>query len=125
MQQIATQQAQFQQQFSESQRQFNAQIAMSKANASAPSATNQSQALLGDLQSIANNYKSTLGRNPNGLRENIIQQLTSKYGAFVDPSVISNLVYKTYIPDSLENQNQKATKNPTVSAINSATGFRG
>lgn len=114
--QIQASQSQFEQQmalaqkqFAEGQREFN----VGQTAASAPTAN---QNLLSDLSGIAAAYQSNLGKNANGLREQIIQQLTTRYGASVDPKTIANLVYNTYIPNSLENANQTAAKTATSNA---------
>lgn len=119
---VRVQQEQFAKTMAENQRQFN--VTSSRASAAvAPQQANQS--MLAELASYAQKYKSTLGSNPNGTRENIIQALTTKYGAYVDPKAISALVYQTYIPDSLEKQNRTKAGGTPQKALMSSLGYSG
>lgn len=101
-------------QFAEDQRQFN----VTNARLSQPSgAAADNKNLLSDLAGISQQYQTNLGKNPSGFREEMIRQLTSRYGASVDPKQIAALVYNTYIPNSLENKNQTAAKNANTKAL--------
>lgn len=121
MKQIEAQQAQFAQQLAESRRQFN----ISSAKSNAPSAAQvNNQNLLNELSRAAAVYQSNIGKNANGAREQLINAMVTKYGASVDPKLIKDLVYSTYIPNSLENQNSSAAKSTKGKQLQSDLGFR-